>query len=415
MGRPARRARRRGRPASPPTPCSCSSTRRSSPPASAPTRTSARPTRAAPPVIDVDRGGKITFHGPGQLVGYPIVTLPDHVKVVDYVRRVEEALIAVCAELGVTTARVPGRSGVWLRADDRGPERKIAALGIRVSRGVTMHGFALNCDVDLGWYDRFVPCGIADAGVTSLSQELGRDVTVAEVIPSVERHLDDLPRVGAVHPDAGLRAATRARPRAAHRTRHPVGQDPSRGGPCHRDVGPAQGVPHPTRRPARGRPEPRPRGPGRRRPRLPRAQRLGQDHDDPDAAGPGPRDPGLDGALRADGPAPPARRHRPRRRGGRVAQVLPQLHRPSEPAAARPHPGHRHRPHRARPRHRQPRRAGPRPLQVLLPRHEAAAGDRGHPAQGPRAADPRRADQRPRPGRHPRDPRDHPRRSASPA
>jgi lipoyl(octanoyl) transferase len=142
-------------------------------------------------VIDVDRGGKITFHGPGQLVGYPIVALPDHVKVVDYVRRVEEALIAVCAELGVTTARVPGRSGVWLRADERGPERKIAALGIRVSRGVTMHGFALNCDVDLGWYDRFVPCGISDAGVTSLTEELGRDVTVAEVIPSVERHLAD--------------------------------------------------------------------------------------------------------------------------------------------------------------------------------------------------------------------------------
>jgi lipoyl(octanoyl) transferase len=140
-------------------------------------------------VIDVDRGGKITFHGPGQLVGYPIVTLPDHVKVVDYVRRVEEALIQVCADLGVTTARVPGRSGVWLRADDRGPERKVAALGIRVSRGVTMHGFAINCDVDLGWYDRFVPCGIADAGVTSLSRELGRDVTVAEVTPYVERHL----------------------------------------------------------------------------------------------------------------------------------------------------------------------------------------------------------------------------------
>ena len=128
----AARGRRRRRP----TPCCCSSTRRSSPPASAPTRTSARPTPAAPPVIDVDRGGKITFHGPGQLVGYPIVRLPDHVKVVDYVRRVEEALIAVCADFGVTTARVPGRSGVWLRADDRGPERKIAALGIRVSRGV---------------------------------------------------------------------------------------------------------------------------------------------------------------------------------------------------------------------------------------------------------------------------------------
>ena len=141
------------------------------------------------PVIDVDRGGKITFHGPGQLVGYPIVALPDHVKVVDFVRRLEEALIAVCADFGVVSARVPGRSGVWLRADDRGPERKLAAIGIRVSHGVTMHGFALNCDVDLGWYDRFVPCGIADAGVTSLSHELGHDVTVADVIPSVERHL----------------------------------------------------------------------------------------------------------------------------------------------------------------------------------------------------------------------------------
>jgi lipoyl(octanoyl) transferase len=141
------------------------------------------------PVIDVDRGGKITFHGPGQLVGYPIVTLPDHVKVVDFVRRLEEALIAVCADFDVVSARVPGRSGVWLRPDDRGPERKLAAIGIRVSHGVTMHGFALNCDVDLGWYDRFVPCGIADAGVTSLSHELGHDVTVSDVVPSVERHL----------------------------------------------------------------------------------------------------------------------------------------------------------------------------------------------------------------------------------
>lgn len=144
------------------------------------------------PVVDVDRGGTITFHGPGQLVGYPIVALPDHVKVVDYVRRVEEALIQVCAELGVTTARVPGRSGVWLRADDRGPERKIAAIGIRVSRGVTMHGFSLNCDVDLSWFDRFVPCSIDDAGVTSLSAELGRDVTVAEVLPAVRRHVGEL-------------------------------------------------------------------------------------------------------------------------------------------------------------------------------------------------------------------------------
>jgi lipoyl(octanoyl) transferase len=142
-------------------------------------------------VIDVDRGGKITFHGPGQLVGYPLVALPDHVKVVDYVRRVEEALIGVCRDFGVTTARIPGRSGVWLRADDRGPERKVAAIGIRVSRGVTMHGFALNCDVSLSWYDRFVPCGIADAGVTSLTNELGRTVTVSDVLPSVRRHLTD--------------------------------------------------------------------------------------------------------------------------------------------------------------------------------------------------------------------------------
>lgn len=141
------------------------------------------------PVIDVDRGGKITFHGPGQLVGYPIVRLASHVYVVDYVRRLEEALIRSCAELGVVTARVPGRSGVWLAEDDRGPERKVAAIGIRVSRGVATHGFALNCDVDLGWYDRFVPCGIADAGVTSLSAELGRHVPVTEMIPVVERHL----------------------------------------------------------------------------------------------------------------------------------------------------------------------------------------------------------------------------------
>lgn len=148
-------------------------------------------------VIDVDRGGKITFHGPGQLVGYPIVKLPNHVLVVDYVRRIEEALIGVCTEFGVTTARVPGRSGVWLQAVSSGstivkPERKIAAIGIRVSRGVAMHGFALNCDVDMDWYARFVPCGIADAGVTSLTDELGRDVSVTEVMPVVRRHLEEL-------------------------------------------------------------------------------------------------------------------------------------------------------------------------------------------------------------------------------
>jgi lipoyl(octanoyl) transferase len=144
------------------------------------------------PVIDVDRGGKITFHGPGQLVGYPIVMLPKHVYVVDYVRRVEEALIRACADLGLQTGRVAGRSGVWLPTDEHRGERKIAALGVRVSRSVTMHGFALNCDCDLAWFDRIVPCGILDAGVTSLSAELGRDVTVLEVVPHVERHLRDL-------------------------------------------------------------------------------------------------------------------------------------------------------------------------------------------------------------------------------
>ncbi len=144
------------------------------------------------PVVDVDRGGKITFHGPGQLVGYPITRLPSHVLVVDYVRRVEEALIRAVADLGVTTGRVPGRSGVWVAADHRGPERKIAAIGIRVTRGVTMHGFSLNADVDLAWYDRFVPCGIADAGVTTLTAELGRRVRVPETADAVRPHLVDL-------------------------------------------------------------------------------------------------------------------------------------------------------------------------------------------------------------------------------
>jgi lipoyl(octanoyl) transferase len=142
------------------------------------------------PVIDVDRGGKITWHGPGQLVGYPIVALPDPIDVVAYVRRLEEALIEVCAGFGLTTGRVEGRSGVWVAADAPGtgfrPERKIAAIGVRVARGVTMHGFALNCDPDLGAFGSIVPCGIPDAGVTSLSAELGRDITVADAVEPVE-------------------------------------------------------------------------------------------------------------------------------------------------------------------------------------------------------------------------------------
>ncbi|TDV40447.1 lipoyl(octanoyl) transferase [Actinophytocola oryzae] len=141
------------------------------------------------PVVDVDRGGKITWHGPGQLVGYPIVKLGDPVDVVQYVRRIEQALIAVCDELGVPTGRVEGRSGVWLAADDHRHERKIAAIGIRVQRGVTMHGFEINCDADLSAFDRIVPCGIRDAGVTSLTLELGRTVTVTEVSPLAEKYV----------------------------------------------------------------------------------------------------------------------------------------------------------------------------------------------------------------------------------
>ena len=142
------------------------------------------------PVIDVDRGGKITWHGPGQLVGYPIVALPDPIDVVAYVRQLEGALIAVCAGFGLTTGRVEGRSGVWVAADEPGagfrPERKVAAIGVRVARGVTMHGFALNCDPDMTAFANMIPCGIPDAGVTSLSAELGRDITVADVIGPVE-------------------------------------------------------------------------------------------------------------------------------------------------------------------------------------------------------------------------------------
>lgn len=169
------------------------------------------------PVIEVDRGGKITWHGPGQLVGYPIVRLPDPVDVVAHVRRLEHALIGMCADLGVSADVVKGRTGVWIAADPvpagpalAGPaapitgvgpiggaasspaprrERKVAAIGIRVSQGVTMHGFAINCNPDLSAFGHIVPCGIDDADVTSLSAELGRDVTVAEVLPLAEHQL----------------------------------------------------------------------------------------------------------------------------------------------------------------------------------------------------------------------------------
>jgi lipoyl(octanoyl) transferase len=151
----------------------------------------------ATPVVDVDRGGKITWHGPGQLVGYPVLHLPDPVDVVAYVRRLETLLMGVCADLGLPTRQVEGRSGVWVAADHRGPERKVAAIGIRVAQGVTMHGFSLNADCDLSWADAIVPCGIPDAGVTSLSRELDRPVTVQEVLPLVEARLPDLAAVAA--------------------------------------------------------------------------------------------------------------------------------------------------------------------------------------------------------------------------
>lgn len=146
------------------------------------------------PVVEVDRGGKITWHGPGQLTGYPIIKLREPLDVVAYVRALEEAMIRTCAEFGVTTGRVPGRSGAWVPGDKDGerPDRKVGAIGARVARGVTMHGFALNADCDLSWYDRIVPCGIRDAGVTTLTAETGRDITVPEVTPVMERHLADV-------------------------------------------------------------------------------------------------------------------------------------------------------------------------------------------------------------------------------
>ena len=141
-----------------------------------------RPTNGLP-VVGVDRGGRITWHGPGQLVCYPIIKLTEPVDVVDYVRRVEEAIIQVVRDLGLQDAgRVDGRSGVWIPGNDTRPERKVGALGIRVTRGVTMHGLALNCNNTLEFYQHIVPCGITDAGVTTLSAELGRDVDTQEMV-----------------------------------------------------------------------------------------------------------------------------------------------------------------------------------------------------------------------------------------
>lgn len=146
-----------------------------------------RPTDGTP-VIDVDRGGKITWHGPGQLVGYPIVRLADPIDVVAYVRRLEGMLIDVLAEIGIEGVRVEGRSGVWLVDANRRAGDKIAAVGIRVADGVTMHGFALNCSNSFDAYRAIIACGIFDAGVTSISRELGREVTPEDVVPLIEKH-----------------------------------------------------------------------------------------------------------------------------------------------------------------------------------------------------------------------------------
>ena len=148
------------------------------------------------PVIDVDRGGKITYHGPGQIVGYPIIKLKNRNDVVGYVREIESALIEVCKEFGINAEAYCERSGVWLR-DERG-DRKIAAIGIRVAKGVTMHGFALNVSPDLLAFERIIPCGFTDSGVTSMAAELGRPITIEEVTPVLEKHLfEALNRVSA--------------------------------------------------------------------------------------------------------------------------------------------------------------------------------------------------------------------------
>jgi lipoyl(octanoyl) transferase len=175
------------------------------------TATSDRPAgEVGAPVIDVDRGGKITWHGPGQLTGYPVIKLREPLDVIAYVRALEEAMIRTCADYGIVAQRVEGRSGAWIAAAEgpgqsgavleggpggrippAKPARKVGAIGARVARGVTMHGFALNCDCDLSWFDRIIACGIRDATVTSLSEETGRRITVAEVTPLIERHLAD--------------------------------------------------------------------------------------------------------------------------------------------------------------------------------------------------------------------------------
>jgi lipoyl(octanoyl) transferase len=176
-----------------------------------------RPTDGTP-VVDTDRGGKITWHGPGQLVGYPIIGLTEPLDVVNYVRRIEESLITVCTELGLDVGRVDGRSGVWVPAGGGRPARKVAAIGVRVSRATTLHGFALNCDCDLNAFERIVPCGISDAGVTSVSAELGRRVGVDDARSAVAEAVCDA-LDGRLALDSDHLPGSSARRSGAHRRR----------------------------------------------------------------------------------------------------------------------------------------------------------------------------------------------------
>jgi lipoyl(octanoyl) transferase len=141
------------------------------------------------PVVPVDRGGKLTWHGPGQLVGYPIIKLKNPAGIRDYVERLEAVIIAVLSDYGLKVERIKGRAGVWIDQDEKGPARKIAAIGIRVSDGVTMHGFAINCNNDLAPYGQIIACGITDAGVTTIAQETGRDVAPADLVSRITEEL----------------------------------------------------------------------------------------------------------------------------------------------------------------------------------------------------------------------------------
>ena len=156
------------------------------------------------PVVAVDRGGKLTWHGPGQLVGYPIIKLKNKAGIRDYVERLEAVIIAVLADYGIDAVRIKGRAGVWIEQDEKGPDRKIAAIGIRVHEGVTMHGFAINCNNDLAPYGQIIACGISDAGVTTITQELGRDVTPADLVSRITEELRNNEQALVATPEGAL-------------------------------------------------------------------------------------------------------------------------------------------------------------------------------------------------------------------